>query len=158
MKRVIILSALLVLPAVSTAAVYQCTGKSGQTVFSGQPCGDDAVKLDHKAAPALGGSMITEGSREFLKERKIDSSVNRIDKRIYQLELRKKLARKQLDADMDRWRSNQARANNNLAGATWENSLAHEAEVKQIRYDSEVGQLNVEIDRLRSDRRRLLEQ
>jgi hypothetical protein len=102
--------------------------------------------------------MVTEGSRDFLEGREVKSAVNRIDKRIYQLELRKKKARKQLDADMERWKSNQARANNNLAGATWENSLAREAEVKQMRYDSEVGQFNVEIDRLREDRLRLLEQ
>ena len=158
MKRTILLSVLLSLSATSTAAVYQCTGNNGQTVFSDQPCGDDAVKLDHKAAPEIGGSMITEGSRDFLEGREVKSAVNRIDKRIYQLELRKKKARRQLDAEMERWRSNQARANNNLAGATWENSLAREAEVKQMRFDSEVGQFNIEIDRLRKDRRRLLEQ
>lgn len=67
-KRTILLSVLLSLSTTSTAAVYQCKGDKGQTVFSGQPCGDDAVKLDHNPAPALGGSMFTEGSRDFWRD------------------------------------------------------------------------------------------
>ena len=158
MKRVLILSALLALPAVSAAAVYQCTGDNGQTVFSDQPCGDDAVKLDHKAAPAIGGSMVTEGSRDFLEGREVKSAVGRIDARIRQLQLQKKRAKRQLDADMAEWQSDKSRANNNLAGATWENSLAQEAALKQQQYQTEVSQSDNEIDRLREDRRRLLEQ
>ena len=162
MKRTILLSVLLSvllsLSTTSTAAVYQCTGDNGQTVFSGQPCGDDAVKLDHKAAPPLGGSMVTEGSRDFLERREVKSAVHRIDTSIRQLQLQQKRAKRQLDADMAEWESDKSRANNNLAGATWENSLAQEASLKQQQYQSEVTQIDRDMDRLREDRRRLLEQ
>jgi len=157
-KRTILLSVLLSLSTTSTAAVYQCKGDKGQTVFSGQPCGDDAVKLDHNPAPALGGSMFTEGSRDFLEGRAVKSAVHRLDTRIRQLQLQQKRAKRQLDADMAEWESDKSRANNNLAGATWEGSLAQEAALKQRQYQTEVSRSDNEIDRLREDRRRLLEQ
>jgi hypothetical protein len=157
-KRTILLSVLLSLSATSTAAVYQCTGDNDQTIFSDQPCGDDAVKLDHKAAPALGGPMVTEGSRDFLEGREVKSAVHRIDTNIRQLQLQLKRAKRQLDVDMAEWESDKSRANNNLAGATWENSLAQEASLKQQQYQSKVSQIDRDMDRLREDRRRLLEQ
>jgi hypothetical protein len=148
---------LLMLPATGMAAVYQCT-VDGQPVFSGQPCGDDAVKLDHKAAPALGGSLVTEGSRDFLEGREVKNAVLRIDTNIRQLQLQLQRAKRQLDVDMAEWESDKSRANNNLAGATWENSLAQEASLKQQQYQSKVSQIDRDMDRLREDRRRLLEQ
>ncbi|MFP3979177.1 DUF4124 domain-containing protein [Marinobacter sp. KMM 10035] len=56
----------LAMPALSYGAVYQCTA-NGQTVFSDQPCGDDAKELDHKPAPAIGGRFDTGTDVEFYK-------------------------------------------------------------------------------------------
>jgi len=61
-KRTILLCALLSLSATSAAGVYQCIGDKGQTVFSGVPCGDDAVELDHTPAPPLGGQFNTNSN------------------------------------------------------------------------------------------------
>ncbi|WP_417500724.1 DUF4124 domain-containing protein [Marinobacter sp.] len=63
-------------PAISYGAVYQCKA-NGQTVFSDSPCGDDAKKLDHKPAPAIGGQFDTGTDVEFY-----EPPASRVDGRI----------------------------------------------------------------------------
>lgn len=65
-------------PAISYGAVYQCKA-NGQTVFSDSPCGDDAKKLDHKPAPAIGGQFDTGTDVEFYEPpaRRVDGRMGR---------------------------------------------------------------------------------
>jgi hypothetical protein len=60
-KSGILVASLMMLPAASSAAVYQCD-KDGQTVFSDVPCGPNAQELDHTPAPALGGQFDTNSN------------------------------------------------------------------------------------------------
>jgi len=71
-----ILTISLLVPALSHAAVYQCT-VNGQTVFSDHPCGDNAKELDHEPAPAIGGRFDTGTDAEFYEpETRQRSSTN----------------------------------------------------------------------------------
>lgn len=63
LKRTILSIAILA-PALTHAAVYQCK-VNGQTIFSDQPCGDNAKELDHKPTPAIGGRFDTGADAEF---------------------------------------------------------------------------------------------
>jgi|TARA_B100000749_G_C18434144_1_gene469273 hypothetical protein len=63
-----------------------------------------------------------------------------------------------MDDALDRYQQQKSLANNNLAGATWEQALANEAEVMRQRYQSEIDELDDEITRLRDDQRRLVDQ
>jgi len=157
LKRTLLLTALAI-PAASNAAVYQCK-VNGQTVFSDQPCGDNAKEIEVKAPARSGtGPMVNSGAQQFLEGRKTKSQIERIDRRISKLQDRKKDARQSMDRALDRYQIKKSYANNNLAGATWEGSLAQEANVLRERYQSEIESIDREIDRLREDKRRIQEQ
>ena len=158
MLKRIILSIALITPVAGHAAVYQCK-VNGQTIFSDQPCGDNAKEIEVKA-PALsgGGSMLGDNGAEFLEHRDRKNKVADIDRQIDRLEDQKKRAQRNMDEAFRSFQNKKSRANNNLAGATWEGALADEAEVMRERYQSEIDDVNGEIDRLRDERRRILDQ
>ena len=145
-KRTLLI-AVIIAPALANGAVYQCK-ENGQTVFSDRPCGDDAKEIDHKAAPKLGGSLATEQGDIFVEKRQIERKIRR-------LENEKDDVQKSMDRALVRWQQQKRRAANNLAGATWENSLAQEAEVLRKRYQSEIDAIDKEIDELKRRRREL---
>ncbi|MFC4258633.1 DUF4124 domain-containing protein [Marinobacter lacisalsi] len=140
-KWILLTLAAITIPLPGHAAVYQCQ-VNGSTVFSDRPCGDDAKELDHKAAPMIGGSMATEQGETFVEQRQIERKIRR-------LEREKDQAEHDMDKALADWQRNKRRAANNLAGATWENSLAQEAEVLRKRYQSEIDSINAEIEELR---------
>lgn len=137
------------------AQIYKCE-QGGRLVFSDRPCGDDAEVIEQRTATQVGGSLANPAAEGFLQHRATKETVERIDRQIADLERRKSNVRQMMDRDLAEWQRNRARANNNLAGATWEQSLAQEAEVKRARHQSEIDQIDREIDRLRDDRREAL--
>lgn len=156
LKRTI-LSIVLLAPALSQAAVYQCK-VNGQTVFSDQPCGDDAKEINIKPPARNGSGMVSDGARDFLEHRDRKAKIERISRDIDRLEREKAQVRRKMDDALDRYQQQKSLANNNLAGATWEQALANEAEVMRQRYQSEIDELDDEITRLRDDQRRLVDQ
>ena len=148
MLRRTVLSFLFLVPALGNAAVYQCK-VNGQTTFSDQPCGDDAKKIEVKPPPVNGGgSMQTEAGDTFVKSRELDREIRK-------LERKKEDLRDAMDRALARWQEQKRRANNNLAGATWEQSLAQEAEVMRERYQSEIDDVDRQLERARERRSNL---
>ncbi|NWO07237.1 MAG: DUF4124 domain-containing protein [Alteromonadaceae bacterium] len=156
LKRALILFGLSI-PIFGHAAVYQCD-RDGQTVFSDQPCGSDAKRIHVKAPARMGGGpMVNERGQKFLDSRDRKREVAGIDRDIESLRRQKARAKMYLDNALIRYQRQKASANNNLAGATWEGSLAQEAEVLRKRYQSEIDETNRQIDQLRAQRRRALQ-
>ncbi|NWO04534.1 MAG: DUF4124 domain-containing protein [Alteromonadaceae bacterium] len=156
LKRTLLAIALTT-PAISHAAVYQCK-VNGQMTFSDQPCGNDAKEIDVKApAPSGGSGMVNEKGREFLEGRDRKVKVERIDRKIADLQRQRERAKQNMDAALARYQRKKSYAANNLAGATWEGSLAKEAEVMRERYQSEIDSIDRQIDRLREDRQQVQE-
>lgn len=141
MVRFLILSFLLSASAASQAAVYQCK-VNGQTIFSDRPCGDNAKKIEVVAPQSNGGgSMQSDAGDRFMAIRDAEREMRGL--------VRKKDAiQKQMDQAHARWQREKRRANNNLAGATWEQSLAQEAEVMRQRYQSQINDVERDIERL----------
>ncbi|WP_417500727.1 DUF4124 domain-containing protein [Marinobacter sp.] len=106
LKRMLFVIALAA-PAISYGAVYQCKA-NGQTVFSDSPCGDDAKKLDHKPAPAIGGQFDTGTDVEFYepparqRSAKKDTCPYINSSRLRQLTIQNKIARGMKPADVRR--------------------------------------------------------
>ncbi|WP_144822409.1 DUF4124 domain-containing protein [Marinobacter piscensis] len=145
------------IPVFGYAAVYQCES-DGQTIFSDQPCGSDAKRIHVKAPVRMGGGpMVNERGQKFLESRDRKKEVAGIDRDIESLRRQKARAKMYLDNTLIRYQRQKAHANNNLAGATWEGSLAQEAEVMRKRYQSEIDEANRQIEQLRSQRRRVLQ-
>ncbi|ERS12519.1 hypothetical protein Q673_02575 [Marinobacter sp. EN3] len=153
-KRTILTFA-IAMPLMAQAAVYQCK-VNGQTVFSDRPCGSDAKEIEVKAPARSGtGPMVNKGAQDFLEGRETKSKIERIDRRISDLQNQKEDAKRAMDQALLRYQRQKSYANDNLAGATWEGALAQEANVLRERFQSEIDGIDREIDRLREDRRRI---
>ena len=148
---------LAVFSMTANAAVYQCT-VNGQPVFSDRPCGESAKQIEVKAPPVNGsGPMVTDTARQFMAHRDTMRKVQLVDREIESQEKRKAAAQKAMDDALIRYQRQKAYANNNLAGAVWESSLAEEAEVLRQRFQAEIDSADREIDRLRDERLRILQ-
>lgn len=157
LKWILLLTALTI-PTLSYGAVYQCK-VNGQTVFSDQPCGDDAREIEVNAPQSNGGgSMVTQGSRDFLKAREQTNEISRIDREIDRLKDKKKAAQRNMERAARQYQSDKSRANNNIAGAVWEGSLAEDAQFQRQRFQSEIDSANRQIDRLYEERKRIMDQ
>tara|TARA_E500000305_G_scaffold2792_2_gene2681 strand:+ start:1850 stop:2374 length:525 start_codon:yes stop_codon:yes gene_type:complete len=138
---VALLSLLLAGPA--SAQIYKCAGERGTTVFSERPCGSDAIEVhvqDNNAgiggAPAEGFSNIRADMALRDLERKIrdkKSQINRLESG--------------REKDLAVLRDRKRYAMNNLAGATWEESISTEmnAVVAQYRSSIEIRQNELRI-------------
>ncbi len=156
MLKRILLTIALTTPSLSFGAVYQCK-VDGQTVFSDTKCGSNAKEIEVKSAPKVGGSMGGGSSNEFLEYRDKKRQVQLIDREINQLEDKRQRVKGYMDDALIQYQKKKARANNNLAGAVWESSLAEDARVMRERYQSEIDQINADIDRLRKKRQSVTE-
>jgi hypothetical protein len=156
MKSAILAAALAC--ALSPAwAVNKCTGPDGKVVFQDAPCAGKGVTLNVK--PAAGNATLQPG------EKTSNDKVNEVltgmrnDRRREELEDRilpgKRGAlqanRQKCDADLANLQRQQARATNNLAGATWLQSLATEMSALSTRCEVRSRELLAEIDTARQE-------
>lgn len=141
------------------AEIFKCV-EGGKTVFSQQPCGNGSVTVKPK---------FVEASPEAVEERKaatkqIQGSSANIDREHRMMEIDRQL----LDLDNEENRIQQDRvlelkkleikgsfANNNLAGATWQQSLAMEMQAVNGKYDSALGLVSSRREALIREREKL---
>ena len=141
--------------AMSAAAdVYRCE-QDGQTVFSDSPCGENAENLGDVEAPKPGGSMGSGLSDEFFNERSQERGLKHIDNEIDDLQEQKANMRQAMQQELNQVTRKRRMANNNLAGAVWENSLAKDKQAIQDKWRSRIQEVNEEIARYRQKRREL---
>lgn len=145
--RIFLITA-LTFPALSYGAVYQCK-EDGQTVFSDRPCGDNSKKIEVQAPAISGGSsMQSDAGDRFVRGRELDRKIAR-------LEREKEKLQDYMDKALEHWQQEKGKSANNLAGATWEKALAEEADVLRKRYQSEIDDVNQQIDLARAERESL---
>ncbi|MEM6582713.1 MAG: DUF4124 domain-containing protein [Pseudomonadota bacterium] len=116
-------------PAFAQADFYNCTNDRGATVFSDKPCGADADKQ-------------TVGHAVETGERPNDSAAwatISADKKTRDIERDQKLA---VLKNIKRY------ANNNLAGAQWEQSISAEMQAVTDQYTAKIDAKKREIERL----------
>lgn len=159
------LAILAALPQPAVAQVYRCK-IGGTTVFSGQPCEPDAQPIDVR--PASGAaSTATAAPPDIPGAPSINASNNpqavvarmERERTLRELDARIAAARSHVadeEAQMSRevaaLRAQKARANNNLAGAVWEQSISEEMSAVVARYDVRIRGLREEIRRLEGER------
>ncbi|WP_213997332.1 DUF4124 domain-containing protein [Arsukibacterium sp.] len=160
MKLIVISGLLSLLPFSTIAAVYKCQ-LNGVTTYSQIPCSDDAEQtgyatdnidsLNNQQQPAAQ----TESPSETLVRVR-----NALTKRDMQLEITKLKGDKarlqsRRDIEITKLRQSKLNANNNLAGAVWEESLSKEMAAIAAQYDTDIRAVDSEIDRLSKQLRRL---
>lgn len=136
---------------------YQCKDRWGQAVFSEKPCGDDAKKGSIREANNGTQNATSQrpdaASAAANPDRAWDriSASNRL--REIERETRKreqKVATYQAERDQQVAALQEQRkmAANNLAGATWEKSLASEMRAVVQQYNSRINSEQQKLDRL----------
>ena len=163
MKSARLLSvALLSLTAWPALAVNKCINELGQVVYQNAPCPSTStgspISINSTPVPA-GNSPAQEDemakvhllSKTMERERKlreIDLEIERLERRILD-------HRSTMRAELAALEQKKTYANNNLAGATWEQSISQEMNAVAQKYDSLIRSDQNQIDFLRKDAERL---
>jgi hypothetical protein len=127
----------------ANADIYKCTGPNGNLIFSQKPCGANAETVVIKDTTS-GVSITGDGDFSQVdadrRTRDIDRAIDRHYRTIGELQ-------RERDAKVADIRHQQSRAANNLAGATYLQSLATEMQAINDDYNTRI---NMERDAIRS--------
>jgi len=146
---IICLGSLLVAATLSSqAAVYKCTDAKGNVTFSGMPCAKDAKPIEvNVSAPSKEGFNQSEARLQAMEA---DQAEGRKQRQIQSLQEEIKKKQRKRDKELAILRNKKSYARNNLAGATWEESISTEMQAVTDRYQGEIDSLNQEISSLRA--------
>jgi hypothetical protein len=159
MKLIVISSLLWILPLSAAATVYKCEVK-GVMTYSQIPCSDDAELTEYTADEA---SSPTNPQQQAAQTESPAETLARVRdaliKRDLQLEITKLKGDKarlqsRRDIEITKLRQSKLKANNNLAGAVWEESVSQEIAAITAKYDTDIRAVDSEIDRLSKQLRR----
>lgn len=174
MRSLLLMATLFALAPSAFAQIYNCS-VAGKTVFSDKPCtldsqpitikpasgsgrverpaveedvvGDspntEATPADEAAPPA--GLSESERANNLVKRRILWNEIQRQERHVKGLEA-------EMQARIRFLQSERRRANNNLAGATWEGSLADEMNAVSKSYATRIEGARAELERLRKER------
>lgn len=151
MKHIVtvaVLLAALIAPAAVQAEIYKCT-EGGKTVFSDRPCDVAAAPMQIRLQagevdPARAAEAVEEVRNANYRARKATAQNN-----IKRLEDQLNSTLRAMDAELSYLRSQKRLANNNLAGATYLNSISSEMQAVSTRYDVKIRDLQAELERAR---------
>lgn len=151
----------LVIGSTPALAINKCTGKDGAVVFQDAPCPGKGEKLVVK--PATGDAPTAASAPQSTTDRlNAQLQVMQRDRQRTELEYALQEAQNRqagnsraCEADFERLRALKARANNNLAGATWENSISQEMSAVATRCDTKNRELMASIGAITKECRAL---
>lgn len=142
MRTAIIATILCVATTTATAGVYRCE-RNGKTVFSDKPCGTAAEEIEVETyTPSAEDAAHTKARRqetaEYLEAKEKERERTQLRRKIASLRGDIKGYEANMDAELAALRNKKKRANNNLAGATWEGSISEEMKAVTLRYQSKI--------------------
>lgn len=127
--------------AAASADVYKCK-KDGKTVFSDQPCSQGAEKINVKPATghadAVSEADAVAASKAFVEKTNTSTKRNALDADIERAQNRITSLQESRDRELAALREKKQRANNNLAGAVWEQSISNEMIAVNETYSSKI--------------------
>lgn len=150
MNRRAITTAILAtaLAGTAQAEIYKCEGPNG-IQFSDKPCEgtpSEEVQVDY-AEPTAEQRAMTEQTRaatgRMVEEVDHQRAVRTLESRIARL-------KGERDDEIGALRRKKRYANNNLAGATWEQSISEEMKAVAQRYNADIQAARDRLDSLRS--------
>ena len=141
--------------ALASANVYKCDIE-GVITYSQIPCNHDAQITEYTTEQLSSTSQAqTNKSAEEAHTTmdRLSGSIKKRDLRIAINRLKSDKARLQSQRDnkVAKLKSAKRSANNNLAGAVWEDSLSEEMAAIAVQYDTDVRAVDAEIDRLNDE-------
>lgn len=153
MRLILSLITTLLLPHLATAAtIYTCTDEKGRKIFSQMPCAPDAQATTVQGPDLVGSvaadSEATDKIRNSNRLRSLGVEVSRKEAEILNLN-------DQMSRELAHLKATSGHANNNLAGAAWQQSLATEMQATAEKYKVQIGIAQAELSRLRDEQKRL---
>ncbi len=153
MKKQLFAFVLMCPPALAGTEIYKCT-VNGKTNYTDQPC-DGGQKMEIHDTGSSGSGMVDAGMVNVADDLERDRLRSKINRNIQEREERIGALRVQMEREISAIQRTKARANNNLAGATWEQSLSTQQEAITKQYDIQIQAEQRAIDRLLEERGRL---
>ncbi|SQH76931.1 conserved protein of unknown function [Shewanella benthica] len=133
----------LLVPGMAMSEVYQCA----DGVYQADPCDDgtEALDLSHVGSVVANNNKLDkQKSQRYFNNQQVERDINH-------LELQRKKAIKKRDNQLSALRNRGRWASNNLAGATWQQSLAQEMSAVNQEADTLVSTIDRQIAQLRTE-------
>ncbi|MBV1920419.1 MAG: DUF4124 domain-containing protein [Pseudomonadales bacterium] len=124
LRKAVLILALSIVSSVEATSIYKCIGENGRTEFSQSPCSDSAEHLIIDV-PKIGTAGSTN-ARKVVDDIEKSNRLREIDRETKKLEKEISNYQKEMDSEIRRLRNKKQYAANNLAGATWEESISTE--------------------------------
>tara|TARA_R110002049_G_scaffold180263_4_gene347281 strand:- start:3423 stop:3896 length:474 start_codon:yes stop_codon:yes gene_type:complete len=155
MKHGIALMLLAILASAANAQTqfYKCKDKWGQPIFSQRPCGDNA-ETGTVSGPAPTGTPARTTANASAATSESSSAWDKIEAANT---LREANLEKERDQNLVALQNKKRYADNNLAGATWEESISSEMQAINEQYQSKIDSQRRKIDRLQEQADRVSE-
>lgn len=160
----LVLLATLSSTASAQTSFYKCKDERGNPVFSQRPCGTDAETGSVSGPAHTGGPVTTIESAPAAAEP--PSAWDKVEASNLLRDANREIDRREarvasLEAERDRkiavLKNKKRYANNNLAGATWEESISSEMQAITDQYQSKIDAEHRKIDRLQAQADRVAE-
>ena len=124
------------------AAVYKCV-VDGEVTFAGKPCAADAVPIDVRVSrPSESEAVAAQRRLQSARER---NDLQGVERRITDLERDIDKYQRAMDGEVEAINRKKNRANNNLAGAAWRQSLSTEMQAVVDKYQGRIDSAEREI-------------
>lgn len=136
--------------SVAQAGMYQCE-VNGKPYFSDRPCGNEtqSVDIDYYTPDAGSSEEAIESSEAAQSKIEAYTEKRRLKRKLNTAESRLRSLRQRRDSELAALRQKKRLANNNLAGAVWEDSISQEMTAVTARYNSDIESARAEVDRLK---------
>lgn len=133
------------------AEIYKCVVR-GMTTFSQKPCSVTAEKVDVKTYnPTQEEQQQAAANSEFHKQYSEDADrqgqLNYLYKQNTKIQEEIDMYQSRMDVEMALLKRQKNRSANNLAGATWEESLSSEMMAVTNKYEIKIQQANLKLTR-----------
>lgn len=153
-----IIAALCLLAALPAAAQVNKCIVAGRVVYQAAPCKPGTQQAVIQPRSDVSEAAAQANREKFLADDKVRQTNNRRDRLDAEIAARETDIsdyQKAMDGELAALQTRKARANNNLAGATWEQSLATEMQAVTAKYKAKIETAQERIKTLRAERERL---
>ncbi len=129
-----------------------------KTVFQERPCAGEGKQIEHNPIsgikPTVDAHTGTAGHTAMLQRLEADGEIRQLGWKIRDKEAEIRRLRKSMDAEVNALAAKKSRAANNLAGATWEQSISSEMDAVTKGYDIKIRNAESQLASLRDQLQR----
>lgn len=154
MRRILVATVAIGLALPGHAEMYKCQA-NGRTAYQHEPCAAGSAQGTIATPDAISDEAARENRTRFESEQAARTAVARrksIDEQVAYQQNSILSYEAMMDAEMAALRAKKSQARNNLAGATWEQSISTEMEAVAARYATKIRIARDEIDALLRER------